>query len=172
LTRRTTRRQALALAAAGAWSLPLLRSYGAAAATGRTTDLCQRGCANTAIRITGARLDRCLSQTGGRLAALTAVLLYSGNIFGYAASAGANFIGASICANQAQLNGKAMQWDCLQPGCPGFDPFSEYGPCRNCKTIPNCLCCPDPSALDGYTYCNSRPPQPECCAGSGGCQKC
>jgi hypothetical protein len=67
------------------------------------------------------------------------------------------------CYDLALLKEKAMERDCLEPNCPGFDPEAPDGPCAFVKKTGG-HCCPDPKSVTGYSGCS------ECCSATGdGC---
>jgi hypothetical protein len=170
-----TRRQGLRAAlAAAALTLPLGRSAQALAdnpQSGGDPHACQKGCFYTAHRIFAASSDSCLRNgLFGFYAGDTAAVFY-GQVFGLV-GAGVNLVGALGCLEGARLHQKARQYDCLQPDCPGFDPGGEHGPCFNCNSLSNTVCCPDPTSVFGYSCCSTNEPQPYCCAPQGGCKIC
>jgi hypothetical protein len=70
---------------------------------------------------------------------------------------------AARCGERALVEQKARQWDCLQPGCPGFDKDGPGGPCEPCNRV-GAPCCPDPNVAQGYSCCA------QCCSPTGkGC---
>ena len=167
-----TRREALkamvaALAVLSLPSRPGLVDLGAA------NSLCQRGCLYyynwTAYQ---AELDACVSSaeaTGlARLvgeAALGATISTLAVFFTEAPNAVRAYMAgarvASGCHDRAVFNAKSHAWDCMQPGCPGFDPKVKGpapGPCATCHDV----CCPDPAVANGFSCCSM-------CHSSGGC---
>lgn len=176
LTAPHTRRQGLRAALAGAaLTLPLGRSASALAdnpQSGGNPYACQKGCFYTAHRTFSASMEGCLSQASGAGYAVGIAGGLYGQIFPALGYAGGKLIRASLCAERARLVQKATQYDCLQPGCPGFDPGGENGPCFNCNSLSNTVCCPDPTSVFGYSCCSTNQPQPYCCAPQGGCKTC
>ena len=74
------------------------------------------------------------------------------------------FVGASAkqyinsvdCPNKALLAAKARAFECITPGCPGFDPHGPYGPCVRCDRAnggTGFACCPSTRNLTGYVCC-------------------
>jgi len=150
-----TRRQALkATVAAAALTLPLgrLRST-AALAAGTAGGDCQKGCAFTADKAFGTARSRCNYSL---YANATGMLL---NPLVYLASV----TQAHECLDRAILTNKAKLYDCLQPGCPGFDPKGPDGPCETCKDN----CCPCQASDTGYICCvfPCNDPNNHCCPG-------
>jgi hypothetical protein len=170
-----TRRQGLRAALAGAaLTLPLGRATTALAdnpQSGGDPHACQKGCFYTAHATYAATINNCLSTAGAGGYGLIGAGLYGQLLVGFA-QAGAKLIQASLCADRARLVQKATQYDCLQPNCPGFDPGGERGPCFNCNSLSNTVCCPDPTSVFGYTCCSTNEPQPYCCSPNGGCKNC
>ncbi len=154
--------------AATALTLPLLRARPAAAAV--DTSLCSRGCIYTAHRTTNADLSGCADYYGTFGFNGVAEFLMFGAYVGAAkgvASASLN----SSCRDRALLQAKyTVELSCDRPNCPGFDPASAYGPCKDCASINGCQCCPDPAAPTGYAYCSSL--SNDCCSPNGGCKTC
>lgn len=156
-----TRRQGLKAAlATAALTLPFLRSGPARAANpnARGPHDCQIGCFYASHKQYARQNDTCQSAAaiGGYQGLVT--VLFGLIPFGFAQQ-GAAAITAVNCHDQALLRQKAMQYDCLQADCPGFDPDGPDGPCEPCALLratgQNCVCCPDPvnSPLVGYLYC-------------------
>lgn len=158
------------LAAVAAFSLPL-RAELARPSADRSS--CQKGCLYyynwTAFQ---ADLDACTNAAlvpglarivGG--VAVGALISPLAVYFTLAPKAVADYFAgsriAASCHDQAIFTAKAHAWDCLQPGCPGFDPKSKGpapGPCATCHDS----CCPDPAVANGYSCCLM-------CHSSGGC---
>ena len=133
-------------------------------------NLCQKGClyfyANTNYE---AEIASCANSSDLSGFAKDAATLYSlanvsflASMLAYPLIAANSWIGGkhdgTVCRDQALTSAKAHSWDCLQPGCPNFDPKAKGGPCENCKAS----CCADPGVLDGFSCCNI-------CSSSGGC---
>ena len=171
-----TRREVLQAALAGAvLTLPFARPAAVHAASqhrtarksgcklGPSSDpkACQKGCFATSNLKADRGLDRCAGQIV--LTNLSAIsVLGPMGILPYLGTLGASAIGDVACSEAVLLRQKAMQYDCLQPNCPGFDPCGPGGPCAGLP--PNVFCCPDPSTWNGYVPCS------ECCSPKGnGC---
>jgi len=56
------------------------------------------------------------------------------------------------CLDRAMTRQKADAFDCMKPGCPGFDPCGAYGPCAVCLEGAKCCPAPDDNQL-GYVCC-------------------
>jgi hypothetical protein len=168
-----TRRQGLKAAFAGAaLTLPLGRAASALADNPQSNGdphACQKGCFYAAHTNYAAAGDRCYRQ--GNPFPGVAALLY-GQLFAGAGLVGGKFIAAVACQERNRLVQKAAQYDCVQPNCPGFDPAAENGPCFNCLSHQNTVCCPDPTSFFGYSCCSTNEPQPYCCRPGGGCRIC
>jgi hypothetical protein len=168
-----TRRQVLQAALAGAaLTLPLARparTYAASRAGGAAAEgpckvgkgngphACQKGCFHTSNLQAQRRLDGCLHTAGGNLA----LAGYIGGL-GFMTLAGASFghsVVAYTCTEVALLQQKAMQRDCLDPNCPGFDPCGQDGPCEYCSRSGG-VCCPDSQTSTGYSCCACCGPDP------------
>lgn len=169
-TPHTRRHSFKATLAVAALTFPLARAAQARADNPNSSDphACQKGCIYASDRTVLAAFAECerkrhFIQRGG------AEFFLLGSLGG-----GLNAIGGAIalygCNDNAILGAKARNWDCLQPGCPGFEPAGEWGPCRNCASINGCQCCPDSSSATGYTYCSSL--SNHCCNPGGGCRTC
>ena len=136
-----TRRQALkiALGAAAALVFPLAKSERADAESGGG---CSKGCLWTSDQKVKSAYAKCRYTTVASFLAEGAWPL----VGPYVAK---NFLTGALCFDSAVLHWKASNFDCLQPGCPGFDPKAPGGPCDSCKA--NCCVC---SQLDeGYICC-------------------
>ncbi len=136
-----TRRQALkiALGAAAALVFPLGQSEPADADSGGN---CSKGCLWTSDQKVKSAYAKCRYTTVASFLAEGAWPL----VGPYVAK---NFLTGVLCFDSAVLHWKASSFDCLQPGCPGFDPKAPGGPCDSCKA--NCCVC---SQLDeGYICC-------------------
>jgi hypothetical protein len=68
------------------------------------------------------------------------------------------------CVDNATLNMKQNQAQCLQPNCPGFDPTGTGGPCETCAAS----CCPYAASDTGYYCCTLVQGQPPCWCTAGG----
>jgi hypothetical protein len=175
-----TRRQVLQAALAGAaLTLPFARparthaadqigrtSAGGPCNVGKSQDphACRQGCLRTSDLATQRSLDACLHTAGGQVA----LLGYLAPGVGFFLVSGA-FLSSStsayVCTEVALVRQKAMQYDCLQPNCPGFDPCGKDGPCESCSKIGG-WCCPDPTTLTGYSCCACCGPDPRlACSG-------
>lgn len=166
-----TRRQGFKAALAGvALTLPFQRSRAAFADNpgGSSPDACKKGCLYTQQRKTQNYLrTKCDPGKASDIAKSG----FAG-IFGK----GIEFLAKSAvidkCVDRALLLEKAGSYDCLQPNCPGFDPYGEFGPCEACAAVEGCACCPSQTSSIGYDYCTSPP---YCCGtapGGGGCVPC
>lgn len=155
-----TRRQGLKAAlAAAALTLPFARAERATAAH-PSSDSCKQGCLWNNYQQYRRRVQACndasaRSGYGGMLQ-----LLYGGGVLGSLVTTGSNGISYTLCRERALTLGKAGAYDCLWPGCPGFDPDGPGGPCEPCTQTPDCKCCPDPSSPIGYTYYHVDRPCP------------
>ena len=181
-----TRRDVLGTALAGvALTLPFARSaraWGAArparstgCPVGKTNDpnACQKGCYymshttyDNAARACG-RFSNSIFY-GGLASMLVGVL----NPVYFAVNTGTAVLSESACRNRAILEQKARAFDCLQPGCPGFDPCGPDGPCESCVAAKG-LCCPDSRVIYGYSCCTicCSPKGDGCRSGSTECGK-
>ena len=136
-----TRRQALnmTLGAAAALVFPLTQSEPADAESGGD---CSKGCLWTSFQKVKSAFTICRVTTVGsffREAAWPVLGPFLAK----------DFLNGELRFDSAVLHWKASNFDCLQPGCPGFDPKALGGPCDSCKT--NCCVC---SQLeDGYICC-------------------
>jgi hypothetical protein len=155
-----TRRQGVkaALAAAAGLMLPFARTW-RAEASHPSMDKCKTGCLYTADRKYEDRVNRCRSQANFEITISVAEFLY-GKIPQGLFHEGVALNMYQYCRDQALLQKKAQSYDCLKPGCPGFDPDGEFGPCEPCTHVDNCKCCPDPSNPVGYTYYPTEVPCP------------
>lgn len=161
-----TRRDAFKIGLAGAvLAVPFLRPGRASAAEDGGS--CQKGCLYSSHREFRADRMKCTTQPLG--SALAEAMLFGTGIIG-AAKVTALVAAELRCVDYALLTQKRRNGDCADPGCPGFDPEGEWGPCRNCATINGCQCCPDSSAPSGYTYCSRL--SDYCCNPNGGCKPC
>jgi hypothetical protein len=162
--RHTRRHTFKATLAAAAFTLPLLRSTGRARAA-EDAHACYKGCIYTSQREYRAADTACKTEPVYESLYLTMFTGYLGL---------ARLVKDSAiefrCWDKALLEKADRDISCTGPGCPGFDPASQYGPCRNCASINGCQCCPDASAPSGYTYCSSL--SNYCCGPSGGCVVC
>ncbi len=88
---------------------------------------------------------------------------------GYGPALGLGFFSAPVagykagvrldkCTDRVMAQWKADNYDCLQPGCPGFDPHMKGGPCEFCGA----QCCADQGVPEGYSCCLI-------CSSGGGC---
>jgi hypothetical protein len=159
LAMRHTRRHALktaATTAAAALTFPLLR---ASSARADDPTACRKGC----LRVFH---DQAPSFSGTcTLKAEVAAFFW----LGYGPALGLGFFSAPVagyksgvrlnkCTDRVMAQWKADNYDCLQPGCPGFDPHMKGGPCEFCGA----QCCPDQSVDEGYSCCLI-------CSSGGGC---
>lgn len=163
-----TRRQTFKAALAGvALTLPGVRSTPARAANPNATDphACRKGCLYTAHAQFARRNNTCLQIAQARQTGALVSALFINPFFG-AAGNGAAIIQFDRCLQDALLRQKAMNFDCLQPDCPGFDPAGPRGPCEVCLGVAGAVCCPQQSSSIGYVCC-------PCCHPSGdGCSSC
>jgi hypothetical protein len=169
---RSTRRQGLkaALVGAAALTLPLGRLQPARAANPNgqgDVHACQKGCLYISHKTGLNKLNSCYEKTKRAYYSSMAVELMFSPYFGLVGAATAG-IAFELCADGALLAQKARDDDCRQPDCPGFDPKAESGPCGNCATTANCLCCPDSTSPSGYTECNAVA---YTCDAKGGCKR-
>jgi hypothetical protein len=160
-----TRRQVLKAALAGAvLTLPFARSAPARAANPNSNGnpyACGQGC-DYASHVQYQRAEgACNTGLSVGIIATDALMVlgFMNPLIG-AAAEGAALINRVACHNQNLLVEKAMQYNCLLPDCPGFDPSGPGGPCPpNAK-----FCCPCLGCLGGYTPCAV------CCSPTGdGC---
>lgn len=149
LAARHTRREALKVAVAGAaLSIPTLRP---AAALAADPNACRQGCNWTAHQSYVSGVDTCQKAIGITSAPLGGLSLLFGPLAGVVFVANLhNAIVAGQACNEAGLTQqKADYFDCLQPGCSGFDPKQKGGPCDTCTAT----CCVDPTVISGYSCC-------------------
>jgi hypothetical protein len=68
---------------------------------------------------------------------------------------------AATRTDKVNLQMKADNHQCLQPGRPGFDPKGPNGPCAGVTTN----CCPCGTVLQGYQPCiyDCNDPTHDCC---------
>jgi hypothetical protein len=152
-----TRRQVLRAALAGA-ALTIIPFTGTrpARASRRgvraaTVD-CAKGCEYANHLRTEDALNGCSKGADHGILASTALVLFV-NPFQAIANTALSAAQFSLCQNQALLRQKAANWDCLKPGCPGFDPHDkQYGPCASCDRI-KAMCCPESAIPSGYQCC-------------------
>jgi hypothetical protein len=150
-----TRRQAFKAALAGlSLTLPLgaLRAAPAHAQAGD----CTSGCFWTADRKFNQRdFRRCEVSY---YAAVPIMLLFPPTLLGVG-------LESQRCADRAVLVHKSRILDCVAPGCSGFNPRAEYGPCETCPGDHHC--CPCASVDGGYICCFFTCDDPDhhgCCA--------
>jgi hypothetical protein len=164
---RHTRRHAFkATLAAAAITLPLVRTGRARAA--EDLHACQKGCLYASHRHARGAFEKCQKNAPLRGPLIETLFLGQG-IYG-GAKVVALGVAVAACYDTALLYQKERNELCAVNGCPGFNPYDEWGPCKNCATINGCQCCPDPSAPTGYTYCSSL--SNYCCSPNGGCRVC
>jgi hypothetical protein len=169
-----SRREALkmALAGAAALTLPLARSRLQPA---DNASACEQGCRYYwGLTAYQAALSSC-DNYGATVAAanfsmrflLTAQVTALGAFFTYVPNEVTAVLqghsAQSACYDQAVFNAKAHAWDCLQPGCPGFNPKAPDGPCAPCHA--NCCTCSQ--VAEGYICCiySCDDPDHSCCPG-------
>lgn len=160
LTERQSRGQLLKTALAGAvLTLPFARS-----AEARVAFIpCEQGCFYAAGKRQDRELAECAQKqnacTAGLFNRLHSIPVLNGAVFQLASSACLKLHGAktAACYDQAILQKKATNWDCIKPDCPDFDPEGPDGPCEEWVKL-GLKCCPDPSSPVGY-----------CPAGQGSC---
>jgi hypothetical protein len=158
---RRTRRQVLQSALAGvAVTMPFVRSTPASAAD--DPNACRKGCFYTSFRKRLRAYDRCEKTYGSSL--IAGGLATGFAFFPMSAALAAGSAANLACLELADLAQKAMQYDCLQPDCPGFDPKGADGPCENCVSSGG-TCCPDQKQLQGYACCTAPPGG--CCKSDG-----
>jgi hypothetical protein len=151
-----TRRQVLRTALAGAaLTIPFARTRPARASGGSVKEgpqACTRGCEYVRQLRTADELGDCYKGQNRNFVVSTALFMFVSPLNAVLAAGTANIQGR-FCVDQALLRQKAAHWDCLQPGCPGFDPRDkQYGPCASCDQVKG-MCCPTPTVLSGYTCC-------------------
>jgi hypothetical protein len=155
LTARITRREALkrGAVATALLSLPALRPSPALAA-----DNCAKGCSWTAHQNAGRNLQTCRANYTAANDTSTGIIIQGTFRVGIFAI-GAAFLNDSHdlsvfhqCQDFALLTQKAANWDCLKPGCSGFDPMQKGGPCDTCTSSIG-SCCVDPTVAQGYSCC-------------------
>ena len=162
LAARYTRRQALKAAAVGAVvsAVPLMR---VAPALADDSHACRQGCLWTAHQTASSGYSHC--NFGSALAGLL--------ILGYVAPVGFAFFGPDAlgtdavlgtqCTDKVAANQKADNSNCLQPGCPDFNPKGSSGPCEGTHDY----CCPCNTVIQGYQPCvfPCDDPTHDCCGG-------
>jgi len=164
-----TRREGFKSALAGA-ALALPFTTGTARADnpgGSTPNACRNGCYFKNQRTTNRELQRCHADAHTAVSFATGL----GGFVTLLLTAKARST-ERYCVDRALLVEKATAYDCLQPDCPGFDPYGELGPCEPCAAVPGCLCCPSQVSSTGYDSCTSPP---YCCGtapGGFGCVPC
>ncbi len=157
-----TRRGMLKSAVAGAAGLTLLRTAPARAAD---PSACKKGCEWTSHQIANDAIPGCLAR--GQLSALF--------LFGYGPALGLGFVAPGVatykgisaelrCQDRALLKQRDMQANCLEPYCPGFNPYGKSGPCEGVQGY----CCACASSDDGYIPCvyPCDDPTHNCCPAS------
>ncbi len=163
-----TRRQTLKAALAGAaMTLPFARPGPAPASNpnGAGPHDCAKGCQFTSHVHYRSRVATCRQQGISQGALAEGAALWLNPFYGVALQGG-NLISYVRCNEQALLRQKAEGWDCLQPDCPGFDPYAPDGPCWACNEAGG-KCCPSPQSATGYGCCASS----ICCdPATGGCK--
>jgi hypothetical protein len=73
----------------------------------------------------------------------------AGPVLGFHTTLQFGLSSAAACDERALVSQKAALYDCLQPGCNGFDPKQKGGPCDTCTAT----CCADPTVISGYSCC-------------------
>ncbi|MEA2168922.1 MAG: hypothetical protein QOF76_2222 [Solirubrobacteraceae bacterium] len=149
LALRTTRRDALRTAAAGAivFSLPgLLRPARAAA------DGCTKGCRFAAGRAFRSRRAGCIALTNSAASKLIAAVNWPGLALATVPEAYTDLAAAYACNDLNVLRYKAAASDCATPGCGVFDPYAPGGPCEGCGQA-GVFCCECPTTDEGYMCC-------------------
>jgi hypothetical protein len=136
---RPTRRQALLAALAGAIGLTLPAALRTAPAGATTVPDCQKGCQYVVGKRYADRMRTC--RTEGEFDSVIALF---NPLLGLV-----NLPLHWNCEDNALLKSKAEAFDCYQPGCPGFDPFTSGGPCEGCQGY----CCVCPATDVGYICC-------------------
>jgi hypothetical protein len=155
---RQSRRQLLRSALAGAvLTVPFASSASAAGVA--DPHACRKGCFYTSFQKAGVAFQRCGDIAGQQFSAygFTVALAFIPSVAGLTLGAG----GTLLCRQVAEMQQKAMQYACLQPDCPGFDPKAPGGPCEICQSSGG-ICCPDQNVVSGYSCCTAAP---------GGCCK-
>jgi hypothetical protein len=159
LAARHTRRNVLKTALAGALTLPLLRSFRAKA---DSPTACQKGCFWTSHQVYDIETSPCFVRANGKFdAALVLYPLTFGLTFTSIFTAPAKTF--MRCLDNAVLNMKQNQAQCLQPNCPGFNPNGTGGPCETCTAT----CCTFAGTDSGYYCCTIVAGQAPCWCTAG-----
>jgi hypothetical protein len=147
---RRTRREVLKGAAGLTGALFGLSAAPAQAAYTDDPNACRTGCNWTAHQTYVTKSGGCFSL-GVEEAVLSQVVLMGLygflGVTGYSGKLGA--LAEGSCNDGALIQQKASLYDCLQPGCNGFDPKQKGGPCDTCTAT----CCADPTVISGYSCC-------------------
>jgi hypothetical protein len=165
LAQRLTRREAVkaGIAAAAAFTLPLVRPAGASAEQFViNVDPCFTGCKAFAHTQFYAAKTSCTDKYGGAANIGLAGFYYAtGGLFGYAAHDALATRSYHSCLDTAMMHQKVSMFDCSQAGCSGFDPRQKGGPCETCSNF----CCVCPNIPEGYICCfyQCDDPNHNCC---------
>jgi hypothetical protein len=140
LSTRLTRRQAVkgALFGAAVLAAPISGARTARADDPGSSQKCFKGCTWMASQLYDSTYAACRSQNPEA---------WSVGPYG-----GGGPVAKAIrqgCADKALLVYKAAWYDCLQPGCSGFDPKQKGGPCDGCQS--NCCTCQ--ASDNGFICC-------------------
>ncbi|HZQ66607.1 MAG TPA: hypothetical protein VFA66_15430 [Gaiellaceae bacterium] len=157
--RLATRRQVLTGAlGAIALALPLVRTaaarathLGCSAETSNNPHACQTGCFYATHKKFLATSDGCDAEYDISYGVALPIMLLINPDLG-ALSAWLQLAQYTNCLDLAMTRQKAEAFDCMQPGCPGFDPCGKYGPCAVCLEGAKCCPAPDDNQL-GYVCC-------------------
>jgi hypothetical protein len=148
---RSTRREALrTVAAAGVAgvTVPAIVRPGTTMAQGTGTE-CRKGCDWTSGRQFQAAGQACRQLTLTGVTQIAVAIAYVPLYLKYTGDGVVTLARQWGCWDRAVLEHKARSYDCLQPGCPGFDPKAPGGPCDGC----NQNCCTCQASDDGYICC-------------------
>ena len=158
--------------AAGVLTLPFARpALGSLGTTTRTSgcdvrvdpQTCGNACRATVDAHFVNTADHTCQGVASGIGAGTAGVLLGSPVVAVLAGRSVKQLALSKCLQAALLVEKAGHADCLEPGCPGFDPCDPLGPCAYFLSI-GLKCCPSSGIQTGYLPCN-------CCADSGdGCK--
>jgi hypothetical protein len=157
LTYGYTRRQALRAAAGIVLAWPLLNVVRATSASADAGS-CQKGCVWTARARSVTAQATCAGVAGGVGVPASFLAVWLGGLpLALINSA------EERCLDSAVLQQKADYYDCIQPGCNGFDPKQPGGPCDSCSN--NCCACS--ASSNGYICCvfGCDDAQHSCCPG-------
>ena len=139
-----------------ALTLPFART---SAAQADDPTACRKGCLRVFHEQAPSFVGKCCSKG----------LLNAYFWLGYGPTLGLGFFSAPVagyksgvamdrCLGNSLAQWKLDNYDCVQPGCPGFDPKMKGGPCEFCGA----QCCADQSVDEGSSCCLQ-------CSQKGGC---